>query len=76
MEPAFIFLFSLAVGLVAAMIYLPFAGTVLIYQYECGVVFTLGKYSDGWYPGLTFIIPTYQRFRDVDVRMKTADIPL
>ena len=47
----------------------------LLYQYERGVVFTLGKYSGTREPGLTFIIPVVQTMRKVDMRIKTADIP-
>jgi regulator of protease activity HflC (stomatin/prohibitin superfamily) len=47
----------------------------LLYQYERGVVFTLGKYSGTREPGLTFIIPIVQTMRKVDMRIKTADIP-
>jgi regulator of protease activity HflC (stomatin/prohibitin superfamily) len=34
----------------------------LIYQYERGVVFTLGKYAGTREPGLTFIIPLLPRW--------------
>lgn len=47
----------------------------LIYQYERGVVFMLGKYAGTREPGLTFIIPFLQSLRKVDMRIKTADIP-
>lgn len=47
----------------------------LIYQYERGVVFTLGKYSGTREPGLRFVIPILQNLRKVDMRIKTADIP-
>jgi regulator of protease activity HflC (stomatin/prohibitin superfamily) len=47
----------------------------ILYQYERGVVFTLGKYSGTREPGLTFIIPIAQTMRKVDMRIKTADIP-
>ncbi len=47
----------------------------LIYQYERGVVFTLGKYTGTRNPGLTFIIPIVQTMRKVDMRIRTADIP-
>lgn len=47
----------------------------VIYQYERGVVFQLGKYIGTREPGLTFIIPIYQNMRKVDMRIKTADIP-
>ncbi|MBN1371516.1 MAG: slipin family protein [Anaerolineaceae bacterium] len=47
----------------------------LIYQYERGVVFNLGKFQGVREPGLTFIIPFIQNMRKVDMRIKTADIP-
>ncbi|MGH2582830.1 MAG: slipin family protein [Anaerolineales bacterium] len=50
-------------------------GVRLIYQYERGVVFTLGKYGGIREPGLTLIIPIVQTIRKVDMRIKTADIP-
>ena len=50
-------------------------GVKLLYQYERGVVFTLGKYSGTREPGLTVIVPIIQSMRKVDMRIKTADIP-
>ena len=47
----------------------------LLYEYERGVVFTLGKYAGTRDPGLTFIIPIIQTVKKVDMRIKTADIP-
>jgi len=47
----------------------------ILYQYERGVVFTLGKYSGTREPGLNFIFPIVQTMRKVDMRIKTADIP-
>jgi len=51
------------------------SGLRLLYQYERGVVFTLGKFSNVREPGLNWIIPVIQTMRTVDVRIKTADIP-
>jgi regulator of protease activity HflC (stomatin/prohibitin superfamily) len=51
------------------------AAIKLIYQYERGVVFTLGKFGGIREPGLTFVIPVLQNMRKVDMRIKTADIP-
>lgn len=50
-------------------------GIRLIYEYERGVVFNLGKYSGLREPGLTLILPIIQNLRKVDMRIKTADIP-
>lgn len=51
------------------------SGIRLLYQYERGVVFTLGKFSRVKEPGLRWIIPIIQTMRTVDIRIKTADIP-
>ncbi len=51
------------------------SGLRLLYQYERGVVFTLGKYSHIKEPGLRWIIPIIQTMRKVDIRIKTADVP-
>lgn len=51
------------------------AGIKVIYQYERGVVFTLGKYSGLREPGLTLIVPIIQTMARVDMRLQTAEIP-
>lgn len=56
------------------LIYL-LSGIRLLYQYERGVVFTLGKYSSTRQPGLTWFVPIFQNMRKVDMRIQTADIP-
>jgi regulator of protease activity HflC (stomatin/prohibitin superfamily) len=50
-------------------------GIKLLFEYERGVVFTLGKYSSTRAPGLTFVVPVLQSMRKVDMRIKTAEIP-
>lgn len=57
-----------------AFLYL-LSGIRLLYQYERGVVFRLGKYSSTRDPGLTWIAPIFESMRKVDMRIKTADIP-
>lgn len=47
----------------------------MLYEYERGVVFTLGKYTSTRNPGLTIVIPILQSMRKVDMRIKTAEIP-
>lgn len=51
------------------------SGIKLLYQYERGVVFTLGRYSHVKNPGLRWVMPVIQNMRKVDIRIKTADIP-
>jgi regulator of protease activity HflC (stomatin/prohibitin superfamily) len=65
---------------VFGLVFLGFLGLLLrgirlLYEYERGVVFTLGKYSGTRDPGLTLVIPIYQTMRKVDMRIKTAEIP-
>jgi regulator of protease activity HflC (stomatin/prohibitin superfamily) len=55
--------------------FLLISGIRLLYQYERGVVFTLGKYGGIKDPGLQWIIPFVQTMAKVDMRIKTADIP-
>ena len=50
-------------------------GVRLLYEYERGVVFTLGKYSGTREPGLTIVVPVIQAMQKVDMRIKTAEIP-
>jgi len=50
-------------------------GVRVIYQFERGVVFTLGKFTGIRDPGLTIVIPVAQRLKKVDMRLKTAEIP-
>lgn len=61
--------------LIFAIIFLGMGAIKLIYQYERGVVFTLGKYSGLRDPGLAVVMPVLQSMRKVDMRIKTADIP-
>jgi len=50
-------------------------GVRLLYEYERGVVFTIGKYSGTREPGLTIVVPVIQSMQKVDMRIKTAEIP-
>lgn len=68
----FAFLFFVLLLLILVVV-LP--GLRLLYEYERGVVFTLGTYSSIKGPGLIWIVPIFQTMRKVDMRIKTADIP-
>lgn len=50
-------------------------GLKVLNEYERGVVFTLGKFTGVRGPGLTIIVPIFQRMRKVDLRLKTAEVP-
>jgi regulator of protease activity HflC (stomatin/prohibitin superfamily) len=60
--------------IVGAIIVIPMAVRV-IYQYERGVMFQLGKFAGIREPGLTIVIPIIQELRKVDMRILTLDIP-
>lgn len=62
-------------GVIAFIVLVLITGLRLLYQYERGVVFTLGKYSHIKEPGLNWIVPIFQTMRKVDIRIKTADVP-
>ncbi len=46
-----------------------------INQYQKGVKFTLGKFSGIMEPGWRIVIPVFQSFRRVDMRIKAVDVP-
>jgi regulator of protease activity HflC (stomatin/prohibitin superfamily) len=62
-------------GIVVVITIIMLKGIRMLYQYERGVVFTLGKFSHIKEPGLNWIIPIVQTMRRVDMRIKTADVP-
>ena len=63
------------IPLVVIVVFLLFAGLRMLYQYERGIVFTLGKFSNIRQPGLTYVLPIVQSMRKIDMRIKTAEIP-
>ena len=66
----------IAVAIVAflLLIILP-ASVKIIYQYEAGVVFRLGRLVGTRTPGIRFIIPFVDRMRKIDTRVITMDVP-
>lgn len=46
-----------------------------INQYEKGVKFTLGRYSGVMEPGWRLVIPVFQSYQKVDIRVKAVDVP-
>jgi regulator of protease activity HflC (stomatin/prohibitin superfamily) len=68
------FLYCL-IPLAVLAVFLIFAGLRMLYQYERGVVFQLGKFKNVRKPGLTYVVPILQTMRKVDMRIKTAEVP-
>lgn len=46
-----------------------------INQYEKGIRFTLGKFTGVMEPGWRLVIPIFQGYRKVDMRIKAVDVP-
>jgi len=46
-----------------------------INQYERGVRFTIGKFSNIMEPGWRLVIPVFQSYQKVDMRVKAVDVP-
>lgn len=46
-----------------------------INQYQRGVRFTLGRYSGIMNPGWRLVIPVFQTYQKVDMRIKAVDVP-
>ncbi len=62
------------IAIVGALLLIP-ATLRIVYEYERGVLFTLGKFSKVLGPGLRIVVPVIQTMRKVDNRIKTVDIP-
>jgi len=44
-------------------------------QYERGVKFTMGRYTGIMNPGWRIVIPIFQHYKKVDMRVKAVDVP-
>ncbi len=52
-----------------------FASVRIVKEYDRGVVYTFGKYSGTRGPGLQLVFPGVQQMVQVDMRVRTEDIP-
>jgi len=50
-------------------------GIKVILEYERLVIFRLGRYKRTIGPGLIYVIPIFETFKKVDLRIITQDIP-
>ncbi len=44
-------------------------------QYQRGVKFTMGRYSGVMEPGWRLVVPIFQSYKKVDIRVKAVDVP-
>lgn len=75
MSELFAFSTCAIIALLLVAAFLLVSSIKLLYEYERGVVFTLGKFSSMRGPGVTLIFPVLQTMDKVDMRIKTVDIP-
>lgn len=61
--------------LVIILLILLFSMMRLVWQFEAGVVFRLGRLQSTREPGLRFLIPFIDTMRKIDTRVVTMDIP-
>lgn len=52
-----------------------FASVRIVKEYDRGIVYTFGKYSGTRGPGLQLVLPGIQQMVQVDMRIRTEDIP-
>lgn len=61
--------------LIPIIIFLILISLKQVNEYERGVVYTMGRFSYVLGPGWRLIIPIFQSFAKVDIRIKAADVP-
>lgn len=63
-------------NIVIIIIVLYFLSSIkVITEYQRGVIFTLGKFSGIYEPGLKLIFPILQKWQRIDMRLKAVDVP-
>ncbi len=61
--------------LVGILIFLLVISLKQINEYERGVKFTMGRFSGIMLPGWKIVIPVFQTYQKVDMRIKAVDVP-
>jgi len=61
--------------MVVVLFFLILLSVRIIFEYERGVLFTLGQYSGMRTPGFNIILPLVQRLPIVDLRLQVSDVP-
>ena len=68
--------YVIIIAVVAALLLILLPASIkIVYQYEAGVVFRLGRLEKTRGPGIRFIIPFLDRMRKIDTRTITMDVP-
>jgi regulator of protease activity HflC (stomatin/prohibitin superfamily) len=62
-------------GIILTLVFILLISVRQINQYEKGVKFTFGKFTSIMEPGWRLILPIFQSYQKVDVRVKAVDVP-
>lgn len=65
----------LTIVLIVGLIIVLFSMMRIVWQYESGVVFRLGRLESTRGPGMRFLIPFIDTMRKIDTRVVTLDVP-
>jgi regulator of protease activity HflC (stomatin/prohibitin superfamily) len=68
-------LISLFFWLIGILFFVILASIKVVYAYERGVLFTLGKYRGIMGSGLRLVIPIIQSWQRIDLRTRVIDVP-
>lgn len=61
--------------LAGAVVLVLLSSLKIVFAYQRGVKFTLGKYSGTMQPGLRLVIPVFQTWQRIDMRTRVIDVP-
>jgi regulator of protease activity HflC (stomatin/prohibitin superfamily) len=65
----------IAIGFAVPLFFVLLLFVRVFYEYERGVLFFLGKYQKIVKPGLRFIVPLFQTYHKLDMRLNVVDVP-
>jgi len=61
--------------IIIVLVFIVLISVKQINQYERGVKFTIGKYTGIMEPGWRIVLPVFQSYQKVDMRIKAVDVP-
>lgn len=64
---------EITIGIIIVVLLL--ASLRQINQYQRGILFTMGRFSKIMEPGWRLVIPVFQNYQKVDMRIKAVDVP-
>lgn len=70
-----IFDFGMDIIILAIVVVVLLASIKQINQYERGIRFTIGKFTGVMEPGWRLVIPIFQSYQKVDMRVRAVDVP-